>query len=153
MLRCKLVCAGGCPVDKGYELFDNHCLKLYSVQQDYQTARASCEADGAHLFHFKSRDEDVPALQHLLTRRGEVLQEIGQGLLVGANDLAVEGKFVWSDGTSLPTNTGLWAVSQPDDYLNNEDCAEVGNSNGIVLNDVSCSSKLKYVCQVDINKP
>ncbi|PVD31845.1 hypothetical protein C0Q70_07264 [Pomacea canaliculata] len=152
MLRCKLVCAGGCPVDKGYELYDNRCLKLYTESQDYQTARARCEADGAHLFHFKSRDQDSPALVHLLTTRGEVLQGISHGLWVGATDIEVEGQFVWSDGTSVPTNTGLWGDTQPDNYLNNEDCADVGISNGIMLNDLPCSSKLKYVCQVDINK-
>ncbi|XP_025089331.1 alpha-N-acetylgalactosamine-specific lectin-like [Pomacea canaliculata] len=144
------VTLGGCPVERGYVLCDNRCLKLYTIKQDYQTAKTRCEADGAHLFFFKSRDQDVPALQYLLDTRGEVLQGIAQGLWVGATDIEVEGQFVWSDNSCVPTNTGLWAHTQPDNYLNNEDCVVVGISSGIMLNDLPCSSRNGYVCQVDI---
>ncbi|XP_025089866.1 uncharacterized protein LOC112561528 [Pomacea canaliculata] len=88
------VTLGVCPVERGYVLCDNRCLKLYTIKQDYQTAKTRCEADGAHLFFFKSRDQDVPALQYLLDTRGEVLQGIAQGLWVGATDIEVEGQFV-----------------------------------------------------------
>ncbi|XP_025089332.1 alpha-N-acetylgalactosamine-specific lectin-like isoform X2 [Pomacea canaliculata] len=144
-------CYGGCPVERGYVLYNNHCLKLYSVKRDYQTARARCQTDGAHLLDFKSREQDGPALLYLLDTMGHVLQGITAGLWVGANDIKVEGRFFWSDGTILTKDNGLWESGQPDDWQN-EDCVEVLFRNTVLLNDFTCTSKLGFVCQIDMKK-
>ncbi|XP_025089334.1 brevican core protein-like [Pomacea canaliculata] len=141
---------GGCPVEKGYVLHDNHCLKLYPVKQDYQTANMRCRNDGAHLFDLKSREADVPAFTYLLDTMGKVLQDMPVGLWIGANDIEVEGQFLWSDRSPLLRETGLWGPGEPNNSKN-EDCVEVVFWNGIVLNDVPCTWKQEYICQVDIS--
>ncbi|XP_025089335.1 brevican core protein-like [Pomacea canaliculata] len=140
---------GGCPVERGYVLFDDHCLKLYSVKQDYQTANMRCQTDGAHLLDFKSREADGPAFAYLLDTMGKELQDIPAGVLIAANDIEVEGQFLWSDRSLLLRENGLWDPGQPDNS-NNQDCVVVGFSKGIVLNDVPCTWKQEYICQVDI---
>ncbi|PVD31854.1 hypothetical protein C0Q70_07273 [Pomacea canaliculata] len=142
---------GGCPVDKGYELYHNRCLKLYTTKQDYQTAKNRCGDDGAHLFNLKSRELDVPPLLLLMDTNGQVLSStFGQGLWVGADDITTEGHFLWSDGITLLRDSGLWERGQPDDGGSNEDCVEVLRPNNVSINDLPCSKKLGFVCQADI---
>ncbi|XP_025089337.1 C-type lectin mannose-binding isoform-like [Pomacea canaliculata] len=138
---------GGCPVERNYVLFNDSCLKMYSVKQDYQTATMRCQTDGAHLFHLKSRVQDVPALVYLLDTMGKVLYDTPDGLWIGVNDIEVEGQFLWSDRSPLLRENGLWAPGEPNNS-NNEDCVVV--SNGIVFNDLPCTRKQEYICQVDI---
>ncbi|PVD31852.1 hypothetical protein C0Q70_07271 [Pomacea canaliculata] len=146
---CKLISEtgdGGCPVERGYVLYDNHCLKMYPVKQDYQTANMRCQTDGAHLFDLKSRVHDVPAFAYLLDTMGKVLQDIPAGVWIGANDIEVEGHFLWSDRSPLFKETGLWGTGQPDNR-NNEDCVQVFFSSGIAFNDLPCTWKQEYICQ------
>ncbi|XP_025089317.1 C-type lectin domain family 4 member M-like [Pomacea canaliculata] len=143
---------GGCPVEKGYVLYNKRCLKLYTIGQDYQTARRRCQADGAHLFHFKSREEDGPPLLMLMDTNGQQINpKLGQGLWIGADDIVTEGNFLWSDGTPLIRGSPLWSSGQPDDAGRAEDCVEIAYPNNFVLNDFQCVFKLSFVCQADVN--
>ncbi|PVD31928.1 hypothetical protein C0Q70_07354 [Pomacea canaliculata] len=142
---------GGCPVEKGYLLYGQRCLKLYTRRQNYQSARTCCQADGAHLFHLKSRDHDVQPLFYLLDTLGKRLSQYTKnGLWVGADDIAAEGNFTWTDGTVIPRKSNLWSYGQPDDYGRNEDCVQVRYSRDFVLTDESCSQTVEFVCQVDV---
>ncbi|PVD31844.1 hypothetical protein C0Q70_07263 [Pomacea canaliculata] len=144
---------GGCPVDKGYQVYKDRCLKLYTIGQDYNTARGQCEADGAHLLNFKSREQDGPPLLMLMEANGQrISPQLGQGLWIGANDIVTEGHFLWSDGTPLMRGSPLWSRGQPDDAGRVEDCVEIAYPNNFVLNDFQCVFKLSFVCQADGSK-
>ncbi|XP_025089326.1 C-type Lectin CRL-like isoform X2 [Pomacea canaliculata] len=144
-------CYGGCPMEKGYVLYNKRCLKLYNVKRDYHTANKRCADDGAHLFYFKSRDQDGPALTYLTDTMGLELLPSTRGFWVGATDIVSEGSFVWSDRTPLSKDFPYWNNNQPDDFKGNEDCVEVISVNNVImLNDFQCLAKLGFVCQVDI---
>lgn len=71
---------------------------------------------------------------------------------IGANDLEVEGHFVWaSDNSTL--NPALWGKSTPDNWLNpytneRENCVSLFvNENSTRLNDASCSLNYSLICQ------
>ncbi|KAH9504529.1 hypothetical protein Btru_063080 [Bulinus truncatus] len=67
---------------------------------------------------------------------------------IGANDIEVEGRFVWASDNSTMYST-LWDGQQPDNF-NNEDClAMYMYSNNKSLNDYSCSARLNSICQTD----
>lgn len=70
-------------------------------------------------------------------------------LYIGFNDIKNEGKFHWSDQSSVDFTS--WNSRQPDNYFNSEDCAEIwpfATQKG-KWNDVDCSSQLGYICQKD----
>lgn len=69
-------------------------------------------------------------------------QPAGAGIWLGINDRAVEGSWVWSDGTSSYTR---WAVGEPNN-ANNEDCA-VSYTNTGLWNDVPCTTTAAFVCE------
>uniref|UniRef100_A0A2C9LW25 C-type lectin domain-containing protein n=1 Tax=Biomphalaria glabrata TaxID=6526 RepID=A0A2C9LW25_BIOGL len=73
---------------------------------------------------------------------------------IGANDVEVEGHFVWaSDNSTL--NPALWGKSAPDNWLNpytneRENCVSLFlNENSTRLNDASCSLNYSLICQSD----
>lgn len=72
------------------------------------------------------------------------------GLWVGADDIAAEGNFTWTDGTVIPRKSNLWSYGQPDDYGRYEDCVQVRYLRDFVLTDESCSQTVEFVCQVDV---
>lgn len=78
---------------------------------------------------------------------------MGKSVWVGANDIKEAKVFRWSDNTTLATDSELWADGQPDDMyddVKNVECVRVSYMNQVVLDDVPCSMKLWFACQVDI---
>ena len=67
---------------------------------------------------------------------------------IGAEDTAVEGQFVWNDGTSLTRGTPIWRHPS-EGYRAEEDCTAVSATVKIV--DTFCTGLAKaFVCQYDI---
>lgn len=79
---------------------------------------------------------------------------MGKSVWVGANDIKEAKVFRWSDNTTLATDSELWADGQPDDMyddVKNVECVRVSYMNQVDLDDVPCSMKLWFACQVDIS--
>jgi hypothetical protein len=62
---------------------------------------------------------------------------------IGLNDIAVEGMFVWPDGT--PATYTNWNEGEPNDAGGIEDCVEIGSATG-GWNDVPCDTLKTYIC-------
>ena len=72
---------------------------------------------------------------------------------IGLNDRAIEGDFVWSDGT--PVGYTNWNSSEPNNAGGNEDCGQLNrfnenNSNEPgTWNDEPCSTGMPFICEVN----
>ena len=63
------------------------------------------------------------------------------GVFIGLTDRVVEGSFNWETTGNKPNYTN-WLDGQPDDYLQNEDCAVMIYGNPGKWNDGLCDQKL-----------
>ena len=62
---------------------------------------------------------------------------------IGINDIAVEGTFVWSDGS--PNAYTRWNWGEPNNAGNNEDCTTLEGHGG--WNDLNCSNHRQFACK------
>jgi len=117
----------------------------------WSDAQDDCECFGGNLATW-SNSHDYQAIEM-------VQMYLGGNAWVGMNDLNSEGKWEMVDGATdycspYSWNTdcddiGEWNPGEPNNWGNNEDCAEMnGNGN---LNDNRCSEKRYYICEFDGN--
>ncbi|EAT48420.1 AAEL000535-PA [Aedes aegypti] len=70
---------------------------------------------------------------------------------IGANDISMEGKFIWH-ATGQPVNYTNWALNMPDD-LQDEDCVEIAYQEYTQWtwkwNDNTCDFMYNFVCESD----
>ncbi|XP_025091660.1 C-type lectin domain family 4 member F-like isoform X3 [Pomacea canaliculata] len=99
---------GECLLKTGYMWYQRTCLKLSTRQVDYTTAKANCEADGAHLYAVRYPVLDEERVSFAIKRRGLSLDI---DIWVGGNDLEFEGDYRWSDGTPLSSSSKLWETA------------------------------------------
>jgi len=75
--------------------------------------------------------------------------------LIGASDNMKEGLFEWCT-SDQPANLSAeikWKANQPDNAGSGENCLNIIASTGtppgnVVLNDLPCTYKMKYLCEV-----
>lgn len=71
-------------------------------------------------------------------------------VLIGFDDIHHDGKYVTVDGRSLKqAGYEKWAKGEPNNALgHDEDCGSMNNIG--LLNDIFCSKKYAFVCELDI---
>jgi len=84
--------------------------------------------------------DDQAELDFLLT---EPLPATPQ-VIIGLNDVEVEGTFVWPDG-SEPSFT-VWRKGEPNDANEGEDCVHMALPSG-GWNDIPCATAAAFVCE------
>ncbi|XP_035689604.1 mucin-5B-like [Branchiostoma floridae] len=111
-------------------------LNCNGCAAQYHVARATCEAEGASLLT-RINEEQFVLLQE------EDYYNL-QGSWIGLDDIAVEGTYVWNDGSPL----GSFRPFHPT-VLNDEatDCVIVGRNVGSVWAPYDCNNKVRYICQ------
>ncbi|PVD31936.1 hypothetical protein C0Q70_07362 [Pomacea canaliculata] len=137
-----------CLLKTGYVWYQRTCLKLSTRKENYTTAKADCEADGAHLYDVKSPVLDKQRVRFAIKQAGSPLSI---GIWLGGNDLEVEGDYRWSDGTPLSSSSKLWATGQPNDNSGRQDCIYlyVTDLHFLLYGDV-CLFHRRYLCQYDL---
>jgi hypothetical protein len=105
----------------------------------YLDAEADCVAQGGHLvsIHDQATQDEVQAGAF---GRG------GGDWWIGADDLAQEGQFEWTDGT--PFDYTAWADGEPNNWGEVENCAHLWSWSGGPWNDLDCNSSIYYVCRL-----
>ncbi|PVD31930.1 hypothetical protein C0Q70_07356 [Pomacea canaliculata] len=137
-----------CPLKAGYMWYLETCFKFLTRHKNYVTAKADCEADGAHLYDVNSPDLDEERVRFAIKQEGLPLYI---DIWLGGNDLEVEGDYRWSDGTPLSSSSKLWDTGQPNDADGGQDCIVLHVTDlQFVLYDYRCSSHLRYLCQYDL---
>jgi hypothetical protein len=102
------------------------------------TARDACGRDpGWHLASIGSAAVQAEAFS--------LVGAAGRRTWIGLNDLALEGTFVWSDGTPLSYRNFL--PNEPNDLMG-EDCVEMSPLTG-QWNDLDCERPQTYLCEAD----
>lgn len=69
---------------------------------------------------------------------------VAPSFFIGLSDQAVEGTFVWSDGTA-PSFTA-WGMGEPNDALEGEDCVQLAVPAG-TWNDIACTTAGAFICE------
>jgi hypothetical protein len=137
--RCK-ACKIVCP-DSG-KAFGGHCYSLVTGYKSWDDANKECVGKKAHLVSITSGDENKFVHEVLIGKQ----QFDPRTYWIGLSDAATEGTFVWT--TNEPLGYKNWDNNEPNDFLNNEDCASLGTNNG-KWNDERCSIVHQAVCEID----
>jgi len=118
--------------------------------KDWTHAGTACEAQDMRLAWLESADENtgVAATIKKLTNETEIL--------VGADDQAREGHWVWDGGEQFWSGNQFgmavngaftsWTPGAPDNINNNEDCATLNPSTG-TWSDRNCFATYAYLCE------
>ncbi|XP_071955735.1 alpha-N-acetylgalactosamine-specific lectin-like [Antedon mediterranea] len=140
----------GCP--KYWVPYLNNCYRIFAEKVTWGTAESKCRnwAPHAHLVSIRNTDENhfVSRLWNTATH-GLTTTDSVTSYWIGLTDSTHEGRFLWSDGNSLPTYTN-WDSGEPNNYKGREDCVSVWDKNNSQekWNDIPCSFRHGYVCKV-----
>jgi hypothetical protein len=140
-------------------LIEGRAHYYYYTPMSWNDARAFCRNMGHDLPAIKSAAQNqaiVAALSAGVT--GEL------SIHIGANDMAQEGRFEWSDGSAWAYNHWYTRYHQPDNHMGREDCAELflgstaydGHFTGAAgyWNDVPCHGYAAHVvCAAGTGNP
>ncbi|XP_059167015.1 low affinity immunoglobulin epsilon Fc receptor-like [Physella acuta] len=117
--------------------FENKCYEIVNSPMTWQDAKSFCaKFTGGRSLAKVLTTSEMLFLSNPMHGNGN--------RWTGANDIDVEGSWVWDDNT--PANlTSLWASGEPNSFAGkNEDCVEL--ITGGRLNDESCDFPRAFIC-------
>ncbi|KAK2863512.1 hypothetical protein Q5P01_003045 [Channa striata] len=129
---------GCCPL--GWELFRSSCYLFSKTALNWNDARDWCNGHESHLVILNT-DEEWDFVIRLA---------VGTFYWVGLTDERT-GKWEWVNQTPYVMNRRRWKPGQPDSWTGHglgpgdEDCAHLHNDGR--LNDLHCSTRMRYICQ------
>jgi hypothetical protein len=140
-----VTCRAGCTC----EWYFGHRYMLCPDKLSYTAARGACTSSGMRLVRLTSGEE-----HSFLRLRSQ--KDSYSKYHIGASDAAMEGKWLWDDGTQFwngnqsGTAVGgkfaFWASGEPNDQNGDENCAEVQSIQG--FNDSVCDAETKpFICK------
>ncbi|XP_076580775.1 C-type lectin domain family 10 member A-like isoform X3 [Chaetodon auriga] len=127
-----------CPL--GWEQFDVSCYFFSSSSLSWNESRVWCDRQEAHLLILHTDK----AWDFVTRRTGAEL------FWVGLSDWRT-GRWEWVNHTPYTVEHRRWVPGQPDNWAHHglgpgtEDCAHLNHSGR--LNDLHCSTKMRYICQ------
>lgn len=71
----------------------------------------------------------------------------GGSTFVGLDDRAQEGTFVWLDGREYTGGDVNFSPGEPNNFGGNQDCAISAHFYNWKFDDLSCSSRMNYICE------
>nr|XP_046181212.1 CD209 antigen-like protein C isoform X2 [Oncorhynchus gorbuscha] len=124
-----------CP--EGWQTFESSWYFLSTETKTWEESRQDCLERRADLVIINSREEQT------------FLFNLKKSVWIGLTDSDIEGTWKWVDGAQLIT--GYWYDPQPDNAgpTGEEDCAEIRKDQSPLKawNDLSCGSKLNWICE------
>uniref|UniRef100_A0A8C6MKR9 C-type lectin domain-containing protein n=2 Tax=Nothobranchius furzeri TaxID=105023 RepID=A0A8C6MKR9_NOTFU len=130
--------AGCCPL--GWEMLESSCYYFSKIPLSWHEARDWCNGHESHLV-ILMRDEEWD----FVTRMAG-----GTFFWVGLTD-EKSGRWEWVNQTPYVMDRRRWRPGQPDSWTHHglgpgdEDCAHLHYEGQ--LNDLHCSTRLRYICQ------
>uniref|UniRef100_A0A669BIA1 C-type lectin domain-containing protein n=1 Tax=Oreochromis niloticus TaxID=8128 RepID=A0A669BIA1_ORENI len=140
--------------EEGWELHGGKCYYFSISKSSWKQSRDQCRAKGGDLVKIDSREE-----QTFLERRlRDVMTEAEDKFWIGLTDSAVEGRWVWGDGSPLNERLQFWSGIDPDNWKGHngehpdgEDCVRMGEKGGAddlkCWFDAFCSKPHRSICE------
>uniref|UniRef100_A0A7N6FE59 C-type lectin domain-containing protein n=1 Tax=Anabas testudineus TaxID=64144 RepID=A0A7N6FE59_ANATE len=129
---------GCCPL--GWDTFGSSCYLFSKTPLNWHSARDWCNGHESHLVILTTDEEWDFVTRHTM----------GTFYWVGLTDERT-GKWEWVNETPYVMNRRRWKPGQPDSWTSHglgpgdEDCAHLHNDGR--LNDLHCSTRMRYICQ------
>ena len=121
-----------CPVN--FEAFQGSCYLLPNETKKWNDTMNTCFDQGADMVKVSSEKEN------------EFIKRSGKNLWLGLRrDAVIHKTFKWNDGTTSDANFRKWAIDEPNNANDKEDCVQY-LSNG-VWNDISCEHLENIACE------
>ncbi|XP_076735529.1 C-type lectin domain family 4 member E-like [Maylandia zebra] len=140
--------------EEGWEQHGGKCYYFSISQSSWNKSRDECRAKRGDLVKIDSREE-----QTFLNRRlRDVMNEAEDKFWIGLTDSAVEGRWLWVDGSQLNQSLTFWRMKEPDnwngthgEHPDGEDCVRMGEkSEAGSLEwwfDAFCSKPHRSICK------
>ncbi|XP_039462100.1 CD209 antigen-like protein E isoform X2 [Oreochromis aureus] len=137
--------------EEGWELHGGKCYYFSNNKSSWNESRDECRAKRGDLVKIDSREE-----QTFLERRlRDVMTEVQDKFWIGLTDSAVEGRWVWVDGSPLNESLEFWSKGEPDNWKSEhpdgEDCVRMGEKGGAkdlkCWFDAVCSKPHRSICE------
>ncbi|XP_053733774.1 galactose-specific lectin nattectin-like [Synchiropus splendidus] len=125
----------------GWTQFKGRCFMYHHSRKDWVSAEKHCQSLGGNLASI------LKAGEHFFVRN-MIHRVTGyyNRAWIGGHDTVQEGVWLWADGS--PCIYKRWANNEPNNYKH-EHCMEM-NWNGNYWNDRKCSTKMSFVCSMDL---
>ncbi|XP_019200874.1 C-type lectin domain family 10 member A isoform X2 [Oreochromis niloticus] len=140
--------------EEGWEQHGGTCYNFSISKSSWNKSRDECRAKGGDLVKIDSREE-----QNFLQRRvSEIMTEGKDKFWIGLTDSAVEGRWLWVDGSPLNESLKFWKGTEPDNWKgtngkhpDGEDCVRMGEKGEADTPkwwfDAFCSNPHKSICE------
>ncbi|XP_039461949.1 hepatic lectin-like isoform X2 [Oreochromis aureus] len=140
--------------EEGWEQHGGTCYNFSISKSSWNKSRDECRAKGGDLVKIDSREE-----QNFLQRRVSEIMTGGEDKFwIGLTDSAVEGRWLWVDGSPLNESLKFWKGTEPDNWKgtngkhpDGEDCVKMGEKGEAdTLKwwfDAFCSNPHKSICE------
>uniref|UniRef100_A0A673Y588 C-type lectin domain-containing protein n=1 Tax=Salmo trutta TaxID=8032 RepID=A0A673Y588_SALTR len=111
--------------------YEDKCYYFSTDRKSWDDARTDCVGRGSHLMN---------AFYGSL---------VGTEIFwIGLNDIAAEGVWEWTDGSTFLPFLAYWKPGNPDNWEDNEDCGEVVGGEKGQWNDDVCTSLRKFISEL-----
>ncbi|CAI5691495.1 unnamed protein product [Oreochromis niloticus] len=140
--------------EEGWEQHGGTCYNFSISKSSWNKSRDECRAKGGDLVKIDSREE-----QNFLQRRVSEIMTGGEDKFwIGLTDSAVEGTWLWVDGSPLNESLKFWKGTEPDNWKgtngkqpDGEDCVRMGEKGEADTPkwwfDAFCSKPHKSICE------
>ncbi|XP_060593187.1 perlucin-like protein [Ruditapes philippinarum] len=126
----------------GWIPYQGHCYHIgYGTDLTFSEARAYCQHRGSYLVRLDTFAE--------YTFLAGILKKTNAGhTWMGLTDISHEGIWRWFDTKEHATFSD-WGAGEPNNDKGAEDCVHFGYNQNYKWNDVSCSFKLRPLCEIE----
>ncbi|XP_043459551.1 C-type lectin domain family 4 member K isoform X4 [Prionailurus bengalensis] len=126
-------------VSQGWKYFKGNFYYFSQVPKTWYSAQQFCVSRDSHLTSVASESEQ------------EFLYKMAGGLFywIGLTKAGSEGDWYWVDDTPFNKvqSARFWIPGEPNNFGNNEHCANIKMSSLQSWNDASCDNKLLFICK------
>uniref|UniRef100_A0A3P9BQG7 C-type lectin domain-containing protein n=1 Tax=Maylandia zebra TaxID=106582 RepID=A0A3P9BQG7_9CICH len=148
--KLKIIYGSFYKCEEGWEKHGGKCYYFSISQLSWKQSRDECRAKGGDLVKIDSREEQVIFFIFL-----ELMKEGEDKFWIGLTDSAVEGRWLWVDGSLLDESLKFWAGKEPNNVTegdpDGEDCVRMGeefeNKDLKCWFDQSCSKPQRSICE------
>ncbi|XP_037592075.1 C-type lectin domain family 4 member K [Cebus imitator] len=126
-------------VSQGWNFFEGNFYYFSHISKTWYSAQQFCMSRNSHLTSVTSESE-----QEFLYKTAA-----GRVYWIGLTKAGMEGEWYWVDDTpfDMVQSERFWIPGEPNNYENNEHCADIKASSLQSWNDAPCDQMLRFICK------